>query len=145
MTEFITFECFLPSKNKTVVLQNCIAMFISTVKGNIRTVIGQVQLLVTKKFKQFSGLLDLSEVRRLCNSGFSGQLVGGGRVLKPFQNHFNPRVMMFNPTVVPHQNFASSLLFCLKSLILFCKGKKRRHIRKFEIIKCTKAVCIVNK
>jgi hypothetical protein len=78
MTEFITFECFLPSKNKTVVLQNCIAMFISTVKGNIRTVIGQVQLLVTKKFKQFSGLLDLSEVRRLCNSGFSGQLVGGG-------------------------------------------------------------------
>ncbi|XP_028393345.1 disks large-associated protein 5-like [Dendronephthya gigantea] len=31
------------------------------VKGKLRTVIGQVQLLVTKKFKQFSGLLDLSE------------------------------------------------------------------------------------
>ena len=32
------------------------------VQGMIRTVIGQVQLLVTKKFKQFKGLIDLSEV-----------------------------------------------------------------------------------
>ena len=36
-------------------------VMLEEIKGKIRTVVGQVQLLVTKKFKQFSGLLDLSE------------------------------------------------------------------------------------
>ena len=36
-------------------------VMLEDVRGKIRTVVGQVQLLVTKKFKQFSGLLDLSE------------------------------------------------------------------------------------
>lgn len=34
----------------------------STVKGNIRTAVGQAQLLISQRFKQFSGLIDLSEV-----------------------------------------------------------------------------------
>ena len=37
-------------------------VFVNLVQGKIRTVVGQVQLLVTKKFKQFKELIDMSEV-----------------------------------------------------------------------------------
>ena len=38
------------------------AAFFFAVIGQIRTVIGQAQLLIAQRFKQFSGLIDLSEV-----------------------------------------------------------------------------------
>ena len=36
--------------------------FIYSVSGQIRTTIGQAQLLIDQRFRQFSGLIDLSEV-----------------------------------------------------------------------------------
>ena len=44
--------------------------FTFSVTGQIRTTIGQAQLLIDQRFRQFSGLIDLSEVS-LC-----GQLIG---------------------------------------------------------------------
>lgn len=39
-----------------------VLIFFSLVKGNIRTAVGQAQLLISQRFKQFTGLIDLSEV-----------------------------------------------------------------------------------
>lgn len=41
---------------------NSFTLFIS-VSGQIRTTIGQAQLLIDQRFRQFSGLIDLSEVQ----------------------------------------------------------------------------------
>lgn len=40
---------------------NSCTLFIS-VSGQIRTTMGQAQLLIDQRFRQFSGLIDLSEV-----------------------------------------------------------------------------------
>lgn len=66
---------------------NSFTLFIS-VSGQIRTTIGQAQLLIDQRFRQFSGLIDLSEVyynyfslysilmnERLCLFSFSMNLV----------------------------------------------------------------------
>ena len=65
---------------------NSCTLFI-LVSGQIRTTIGQAQLLIDQRFRQFSGLIDLSEVHynfslysilmtaRLCLFSFSMNLV----------------------------------------------------------------------
>ena len=49
-----------PSLAMCSYLNSC-TLFIS-VSGQIRTTIGQAQLLIDQRFRQFSGLIDLSEV-----------------------------------------------------------------------------------
>lgn len=46
----------------TCTLKLLLSFLIFSVTGQIRTTIGQAQLLIDQRFRQFSGLIDLSEV-----------------------------------------------------------------------------------
>ena len=54
---------YLKYQEKSCILDQ--AFSFSSVTGQIRTVIGQAQLLIDQRFRQFSGLIDLSEVSLL--------------------------------------------------------------------------------
>ena len=54
---------YLKYQEKSYILDQ--AFSFSSVTGQIRTVIGQAQLLIDQRFRQFSGLIDLSEVSLL--------------------------------------------------------------------------------
>ena len=45
-----------------IILFIAVVPFFNLVTGQIRTTIGQGQLLIDQRFRQFSGLIDLSEV-----------------------------------------------------------------------------------
>lgn len=45
-----------------IILFIAVVPFFNLVTGQIRTTIGQAQLLIDQRFRQFSGLIDLSEV-----------------------------------------------------------------------------------
>ena len=53
---------YLKYQEKSCILDQA---FSFSVTGQIRTVIGQAQLLIDQRFRQFSGLIDLSEVSLL--------------------------------------------------------------------------------
>ena len=63
VTKWLLWLKYLKYQGKSCILDQ--AFSFSSVTGQIRTVIGQAQLLIDQRFHQFSGLIDLSEVSLL--------------------------------------------------------------------------------